>query len=192
MQKGLRGLISPQPNFVTVIRVIDRVDSRSKGDNFPSSFPPDDFSCTAKLLQRRNTVEVLGDVRIEDGAIVFGHLKSRMAQQLLERKRIAAAVNQILSGKGVSEHMERCLRHSPLPVVSFNRQSKGICCEHFPILIAEQVVIRLPFPDTQILFQAHSKGRAQRNDLNLTRLSMTECDLLAVQIQIPNLDVPYR
>ena len=53
------------------------------------------------LCERGKTVEVLGNIRIIDGAVVLCHFQSAMTQQLLEHKCITTAINKVFPGKGM-------------------------------------------------------------------------------------------
>ena len=90
-----------------------------------------------ELLQRREMVIAVGDIRVEDGAVFLGHLKRGVSQELLQGERIPSAVQQVLAGKGVAEHVEGGLPHPALVIVSLDGQAQSAFREHFPMLIAK-------------------------------------------------------
>ena len=55
----------------------------------------------ADLRQRREGIEVPGDVRIEDRAVMLRHLQRGVSHEFLECKRISSAIHQILPSKGI-------------------------------------------------------------------------------------------
>lgn len=75
-----------------------------------------------QLRQGRKTVIILGNIRIVNSAVVFCHSKGGMPKELLEHKRITAAVNQIFAGKGVAEQMDACFLNATGTVIMGNRK----------------------------------------------------------------------
>ena len=69
---------------------------------------------------------ILDDVIIEQIAVVSGHLQGGMSHKPLKGECIAAAINQILSSKGVPERMDRSSFHASGMVVLYDCQSQGI------------------------------------------------------------------
>ena len=106
-----------------------------------------------ELCQRGKNIIIFCNVSIKHPAIMFCHIQCRMSHQLLKGKSIASTINQILSGKGMSELMDGSTFHSPALVVSSDCMSQSIFCEHFSIGIAEQICISCTTPDLHVFFQ---------------------------------------
>ena len=53
-------------------------------------------------------IVILADVAIEHPAIMLCHIQGAMSHQLLESERIAATIQQILTGEGVTELVDGC------------------------------------------------------------------------------------
>ena len=71
----------------------------------------------ADLRQRRERIEVSGDVRVKDRAIMLRHLQRGVSHELLEGERISSAVHQVLPSKGMPEKVDaRLLDTTPLVV----------------------------------------------------------------------------
>ena len=77
------------------------------------------------LFQRGKRIKIFRNVRVEDFAIVFCHIKRTVSEQLLERKRITAAINQIFPCKRVSEQVDARFRQPSPCVVAFNTVPQG-------------------------------------------------------------------
>ena len=78
-----------------------------------------DFRATRfHLRQRGKVVVVLRQIRIVNGAIMLRHGEGGMSKELLERKRIPAAVNQIFPCECVAEQVNRSFLHSVPHVIS--------------------------------------------------------------------------
>ena len=75
-----------------------------------------------QLRQGRKAVKILSNIRIVNSAVVFCHSKGGMPKELLEHKRITAAVNQIFAGKGVAEQMDACFLNATGTVIMGNRK----------------------------------------------------------------------
>ena len=73
------------------------------------------------LRQRGEGIEVPGDVRIEDRAVMLRHLQRGVSHELLEGERISSAVHQILPSKGMPEKVDARLLDSTPLVVFRNR-----------------------------------------------------------------------
>ena len=71
-----------------------------------------------KLCERRVKVIVLADVAIKNPAIVFCHVERTVSHQLLEHERISTAVQEILTGEGMPEFMDRGAFDTSVFVVS--------------------------------------------------------------------------
>ena len=54
---------------------------------------------------------VFDDVNIEDIAVVASHLQRRVSHDLLKGERIAAAIDQIFTSKGVPERIRAIKFH---------------------------------------------------------------------------------
>ena len=69
----------------------------------------------ADLRQRREGIEVPGDVRIKDRTVMLRHLQRGVSHELLEGERISSAVHQVLPSKGMPEKGDaRLLDTTPL------------------------------------------------------------------------------
>lgn len=75
-----------------------------------------------QLRQGRKAVKILSNIRIVNSAVVLCHSKGGMPKELLEHKRITAAVNQILAGKGVAEQMDACFPNATGTIIMGNRK----------------------------------------------------------------------
>ena len=80
------------------------------------------FSCYllswfVDLRKRGKPVKIVGDVLVIDSAIVSCHVQCFVTQQSLQCECIAAAVYQILAGKGMPEQMQACFLDAAPPVV---------------------------------------------------------------------------
>lgn len=75
-----------------------------------------------QLRQGRKAVKILSNIRIVNSAVVLCHSKGGMPKELLEHKRITAAVNQIFAGKGVAEQMDACFLNATGTVIMGNRK----------------------------------------------------------------------
>ena len=88
--------------------------------------------------------------------------------------------------------MDRGLRYPSLPVVTGNRQPQGIFCQHLSIFITEEIVLPLPFPYLHIIAEPAYQRRAEGNHQDMPVFCVAECDLPAVQVYIPVLDITDR
>ena len=61
------------------------------------------------------------DVIIEQIAVVVSHFQCGVTHEPLKGKRIAAAIHQILAGKGVTKRMDRSPFHASGSVVLYDR-----------------------------------------------------------------------
>ena len=75
-----------------------------------------------QLCQGRKAVKILCNIRIVNSAVVLCHSKGGMPKELLEHKRITAAVNQIFAGEGVAEQMDACFLNATRTVIMGNRK----------------------------------------------------------------------
>ena len=91
------------------------------------------------LRQWRKGIKVPGYIRIIDIAVSLGHGEGGMPQESLQCERIAAAVLQVFLCEGVPEQMDTCLLDTSGFIVVSHSKSQSVLCQHFPILIAEQV-----------------------------------------------------
>ena len=85
---------------------------------------------------------VLDDVIIEDVAVVASHLQCRVSHDLLKGERIAAAIDQIFTSKGVPERMDRSTLHASAVVVFHDSKPQCVLSQEAAELITEQVVGR--------------------------------------------------
>ena len=80
----------------------------------------------ADLCKWGQPIKVICNILIVDGAVVSGHVQRFMPQQGLQRECIAAAINQILPGEGMSEQMKTCFLDATPPVILCNSRPQGI------------------------------------------------------------------
>ena len=97
----------------------------------------DFLSWLRNLRQRGNAVKVSGYVRIVNGAVMFGHFQSGVSQQLLEHERIAAAVNQELTGKGMTVKVSACLLDTTGAIIMGDSKPQPVPCQHISKLITK-------------------------------------------------------
>ena len=135
---------------------------------------------------------VLDDVIIEQIAIVASHLQCRMPHDLLKGERIAATIDKVLTSEGVAERMNRSSFHASGGVVLYNRKPQGVSCEKAAKLVAEQVIRTASCPNCHVIPKDRNHGRAERNDLNLAVLRVSENDLFSGKVYILNLNVSHR
>lgn len=107
----------------------------------------------AELFQGRECVKAIGNVRIEDGAVSLCHFQGGVSQELLQSKGIAPAVQQILSGKGVAEHVNGSSLYASLLIIAHNGKPKGIFCQHLSMFIAKQVILWFSLANAHVVFQ---------------------------------------
>ena len=112
-----------------------------------------------------------------------------MTQEPLQCERIAAAVLQVFLCEGVPEQMDTCLLDTSGFIVVSHSKPQSVLCQHFPILIAEQVVLRLSLSDSHILCQNYDHLRTQRANLYSAVLCVPIHHLSGFQIYIPILDI---
>ena len=79
------------------------------------------FLPSTHSFKRGEVIKPIGKVSVINGTVVFCHFQGRMSQQLLEGKCVSSAVQQILSGKGMSEHVDGSLFNASLVVITSNR-----------------------------------------------------------------------
>lgn len=94
---------------------------------------------------------VLDDVIIEDVAVVASHLQCRVPHDLLKGERIAAAIDQIFTSKGVSERMDRSPLHTSAVVVLHDGEPQGVLSQETTELITEQVIRRFALSDCHVI-----------------------------------------
>lgn len=85
--------------------------------------------------------------------------------------------------------MDACLLDTSGLVVVCHSEPQGVLCEHFSILITEQVVLWLAPPDCHVFSQNHKHLGAKGADLNPTILCVPIHHLPTVQVHIPVLNV---
>ena len=96
---------------------------------------------------------VLDNVIVENVAVVASHLQCRVSHDLLKGERIAAAVYQILSGKGVSECVDRSPFHASIGVVLYDGKPQSVLSQETAELITEQVVRGFTLSDCHLIPQ---------------------------------------
>ena len=94
---------------------------------------------------------VLDDVIIEDVAVVASHLQCRVSHDLLKGERIAAAIDQIFTSKGVPERMDRSTLHASAVVVLHDGEPQGVLSQETTELITEQVIRRFALSDCHVI-----------------------------------------
>ena len=134
---------------------------------------------------------VLDDVIIEQIAIVASHLQCRMTHKPLKRERIAAAVHKILPSEGMPERMDRSPLHASCVVVLHDCQPECILRKQVTEFIAEQIVRRRSGTNCHVIPKNRHHGRAERNDLNLAVLRVSENDLFSGKVYVLDLDVSH-
>ena len=132
---------------------------------------------------------VFDDVIIEDVAVVASHFQCRVSHDLLKGERIAAAIDQIFTSKGVSECVDRSPLHASAVVVLHDSKPQGVLSQEAAELITEQVVGRFALSDCHVIPQNGHHRRAEGNDLNLAAFPMPEYNLSAAQVDILILNV---
>ena len=135
---------------------------------------------------------VLDDVIIEQIAIVASHLQGGVSHEPLKGKRIAAAVYQILTSKGVPERMDRSSFHTSCVVVLHNGEPQGILREEITEFIAEEPVGTASSTNCHVIPKDSNHGRAERDDLNLAILRVSENDLFSGKVYVLDLNVSHR
>ena len=73
------------------------------------------------LRQRGELVVVSGNVSIKDVAVDFRGFQRGVTQQLLERKGVSSAINQIFPRKRMTEQVYACLLNAPPLIVACYR-----------------------------------------------------------------------
>lgn len=137
---------------------------------FPSCLLPDSLFWLADLSQGRKGIVVLRNVSIENVAIDFGCFQRRVSHELLEGKRIAPTIHQILTGEGMTEKMNTCLLDAAPLVIGSNRQAQHIFREHTAILIAKEIIFLRAASDLHVVLQDGHHEATQGNDLYLSNL----------------------
>ena len=82
-------------------------------------------------------VVIVGDVRIENCAVVLRHIQRGMPQKALQREGVPAAVNEVFAGEGVPEQMYACLLDAALRVVAIDGIPQRFFRKHIAVHIAE-------------------------------------------------------
>lgn len=104
-----------------------------------------------QLGEGRTLFMVLDDVIIEDVAVVASHLQCRVSHDLLKGERIAAAIDQIFTSKGVPERMDRSTLHASAIVVFHDSKPQCVLSQEAAELITEQVVGRFALSDCHVI-----------------------------------------
>jgi len=81
--------------------------------------------------------------------------------------------------------------HTTGAVIVGNSKPQGVLREHFPILIAKQILRCFSLAYRHVFPENGNHLRTQRNRLNLAILRMPIHNLPRPQIHVPNLDVPH-
>ena len=135
---------------------------------------------------------VLNDVIVEQIAVVASHLQCGVTHEPLKRERIAAAIHQILTSEGVPERMDRSSFHASCVVVLHNGEPQGILREEITEFIAEEPVGTASSTNCHVIPKNSDHGRAERDDLNLAVLGVSENDLFSGKVYILDLNVSHR
>ena len=133
---------------------------------------------------------ILNDIIVEDIAIVSCHLQGGVSHESLKGERIAAAIDQVFTSKGVSERMNRSPLHASAFVVLHDGEPQGVLSQETTELITEQVVGRFTLPNCHVISQDGHHRSAKGNDLNLSVFRVPENNLLSAQVYILILNVP--
>lgn len=141
------------------------------------------------LCKGRAPIKVICDVLIIDSAIVSGHVQCFVTQQGLQCECIAAAVYQILAGKGMPEQMQTGFFDTAPPIVLCHSRPQSIFCQHFSKLVTEQILRGFAASDRHVVQQNIDHDAAQRNSLNSSVLRMSEHDLSGLEIHISDLNI---
>ena len=88
--------------------------------------------------------------------------------------------------------MDRSSFHPSCVVVLHDGEPQGVLREEVPKLIAEEIVGTASCPDCHIIPKDCNHGRAERDDLNLAILRVSENDLFTSQVYILDLNVSHR
>lgn len=134
---------------------------------------------------------VFDDVIVEQVAIVAGHLQGGVSHEPLKGECIAAAIHKILPSKSVPERMDRSSFHTSCVVVLHNGEPQGILREEITEFIAEEPVGTASSTNCHVIPKNSDHGRAERDDLNLAVLGVSENDLFAGKVYILNLNVSH-
>ena len=94
---------------------------------------------------------ILNDIIVEDIAIVSCHLQGGVSHESLKGERIAAAIDQIFTSKGVSERMDRSPLHTSAVVVFHDSKPQCVLSQEAAELITEQVVGRFALSDCHVI-----------------------------------------
>ena len=122
-------------------------------------------------------VIVLSYITIEHPAIVLCHIQGAMSHQLLEGERIAATIQQILTGEGMTELVDGCTVDPSAFVVPGDCVAQGILRQHTAVHITEKIIFRFTASYLHIFPEDVRHKAAQGNDLYFTVFVMPENDL---------------
>jgi len=102
----------------------------------------------------------------------------------LKRKSIAAAINQILSGEGVSEQMNRGLLNAAPSVVFGNRAAQAILGHHSSCIIGEEIIVWLAFADLCVFAQNGNHHCTQGRNLRSLVLCVLEVNHTVLKVKV--------
>ena len=120
-----------------------------------------DFCIAVLYLCKRGMIIIIPhNIRIENLTVFLRHFQRGMAQQLLQRESVAAAIQQIFSSEGVTEKMDRRFLHAPRTVVAPYCVAQTAFGHLLVIFIRKQKIIVISFSDFQIFLQDHPHFRA--------------------------------
>ena len=136
------------------------------------------------LHQRRSVVEVLDDIRIVNGTILFRHIQRRMAEQGLKRKSISSAIHKIFPSEGVPEQVNGSLLNTTPSVVFGNRTAQPIFRHHFTCIIGKEIIVWLTFADLDVFTQNRNHHGAQRRDLRSLVLGVLEINHAILKVKV--------
>ena len=89
------------------------------------------------------------------------------------------------------ERMDGSPLHASCVVVLHDGEPQGILTQEVTKLIAEEVIRRRSRTNTHVIPKNSDHGRAERDDLNLTVLGVSENDMISGKVYILDLDVSH-
>lgn len=120
------------------------------------------------------------------------HLQSAVAQELLQRESVAAAVQKVLSGKCMTEQMDACLLDPAALIVIRYGFPQSVLCQKAAVFIRKEIIRPLAAANLHVLPQDHDHPGTDGDRLELSIFRVPENDLRIVQRHIRILDVPDR
>ena len=144
---------------------------------------------TFYLCQWGKAIIVFGNVCVKYCAVMFCHVKGGVAQKPLERKRISAAVHQILFCECVTKQVNTCLFHAAPPVVLGNRTPQAVFRQLYAVLIGKQVFIPIAAAYPHILPQNAAEGFTKGDNLRPLVFGMPQINHFIFNVHVFDLDI---